>query len=209
MIPKSTLCLGPFFYGYIIEVLPHPSEPETIFARSDVGGLFISRNGGDSWDVLYRGVAPSLLDQPPTHRFAGDYVYHGHLYDGRYACSALAIDPHDHNHMLMATGFVGNYVEEPRREAPGVAFGELYQSRDGAANWTRISDRFVLDAAGQNSRTHGNLIAFHPQREGEVWMATSFDGLFVSKDGATTWQYVGLRGRNLHKILFDPLNPDR
>lgn len=209
MIPKSTLCLGPFFYGYIIEVLPHPSEPETIFARSDVGGLLISRNGGDSWDILYRGVAPSLLDHPPKHRFAGDYVYHGHLYDGRYACSAFAIDPHDHNHMLMATGFVGNYVEESRQETPGVAFGELYQSRDAGGNWTRISDQFVLDAAGGNSRTHGNLIAFHPQRQGEVWMATSFDGLFVSKDGATTWRYVGLRGRNLHKILFDPQNPDR
>lgn len=204
----SHYCLGPFAYGYIIELIGHPSEPDTLFGRSDVGGLFLSRDAGESWEILHRGIAPSLKHQPPDHRYRGDYVYHAHLYDGRYAISSLAIDPFDSTHFLCSTGFVWPYRESGRMEIPGVAFGELYESHTSGGEWTRISDRFVLDAAGGSSRVHGSLIAFHPKNPGEVWMGTSFDGLFVSRDAAKTWEYVGLRGRNLQQIVFCQSKPD-
>jgi photosystem II stability/assembly factor-like uncharacterized protein len=203
MIPiRSHRCLGPFFYGYIIEVTPHPSKSDTLYARSDVGGLFVSVDGGESWEPRNCGLAPSLVLERPEGRFAGHYGYHGHLYDGRYAVSALAFDPFDEDYLLLATGYVGAHRTQGRLVEPGVAFGELFSSYNGGLQWERITDRFVLDAAGGESRVHGNLIAFHPTRRGEVWLATSFDGVFVSVDAGSTWEYVGLRGRNVTSLQF-------
>lgn len=204
IVPATWRCIGPDMYGYIIEVICHPSRPGHLFARSDVGGLFFSDNAGESWSIRNNGLAPGMGAAQPGNRCARKWGYFWHIYDGRLSVSGLAIDPFDPDHMLLATGCVFSLRGyEAGRNRGGVAFGELFDSFDAGETWRRIGDQHAIDGAGGN-RVHGQSVVFDPHVRNRAFLATTNDGVFASEDAGMTWRYAGLRGISTTEIHIHP-----
>jgi len=206
-IPTQWRGIGPDMYGYIIEVICHPQRPGHLYGRSDVGGLLFSADAGESWSPLNNGLAPDLEPGNVRHRDGAKWGYYWHIYDGRLAVSGLAIDPFDPDHFLLTTGSVYSLHPDAGRNRGGVAFGEVFSSRDAGSSWQRLNDDLIVDGTGGN-RVHGPMSFFHPGIRDRVFLATTHDGVFVSDDAGSNWRYLGLRGTSLSSLQPHPANPD-
>ena len=92
--------------------------------------------------------------------------------------------------------------------------GYVFKSANQGTTWTQTS--FTQVTAGANDRYahYGQKIAIDPNNPNIVYVGTPLNGLFVTKDGGTTWQHVSqLPGSALDGsgnspgitgILFDP-----
>jgi len=198
---------GPPQHGYITGVVLDPFRPNTLYARSDVGGLFCSQDGGETWENRNKGLAPSLVKNPPQTRYYGRYDGYWHLFDGRYGVSGFAVDPFDRNHFLLTTGVVYRTFDTlNENKYEGVWYGELFESNDAAASWTKVNDEIVIDGSGMN-RVHGTMLCFDPREKNRVYAGTTGDGLFQSEDGGHSFSHAGLRGTVITDIKVHPVRP--
>ncbi len=130
-----------------------PTDPTHVWVGT-MGGPFLSTDGGVSWQEMRTGMP--AID-------AGNYSA---------PVDEILIDPADHTHLL-ATG--GSHREW---ESPGpTAFGAIWESHDGGANWARLStvgdDVNVVDGVWAD--------------DGTVLVATLDQGVWRSGDGGRTW----------------------
>lgn len=118
---------------------------------------------------------------------------------------------HEHNQ-----GFIGSEVVDILRATDGTLYAGtlslgMFKSTDGGMNWTfasyKLENPYIM------------LMALHPTDPQTVFITTN-GGVYVSYDGAQTWERVAeeffLGGEGLlpdvahfHGIAFDPTNPDR
>ncbi len=106
-------------------------------------------------------------------------------------CHSLAMDPFDNNVLLRASGDVRNFK----------FIGRLHRSVDGGESWQLVKDN--LDYYGNGpTRTYGELIAFNPDREGEVAVGSFSEGVWLSEDKGLTWRYGGLKGERMGSVQF-------
>ncbi len=77
--PSHTGLIRAAIYGMAID----PENPETVYATGDVGVLYISRNGGETWSFI------DITGEPEA---------------GACAPSTISIDPNDSNHLLWSSG---------------------------------------------------------------------------------------------------------
>jgi hypothetical protein len=74
--------------GYITGLVQNPENPDLIFARCDVAGLFKSYDGGKKWNLVNKGLS------------------HGYNHNTESVC----ISPHDTNIMFRASGEARNHT---------------------------------------------------------------------------------------------------
>jgi photosystem II stability/assembly factor-like uncharacterized protein len=74
--------------GYITGLVQNPENPDLIFARCDVAGLFKSYDGGKKWNLVNKGLS------------------HGYNHNTESVC----ISPHDVNIMFRASGEARNHT---------------------------------------------------------------------------------------------------
>jgi photosystem II stability/assembly factor-like uncharacterized protein len=94
--------------GYVLNVVPAPGRPGTLYAHSDVGGLYRSDDDGRKWRMLH-GNMPTL----------GKAVYQ---------VRALAVHPRDADTVLIGTG----------TRVRGIEGGGVWKTTDGGASWRRV-----------------------------------------------------------------------
>jgi len=93
----------------------------------------------------------------------------------------------------------------------GAATGGLWKSVDGGVTWKPIFDDQPVAAIG--------AIAVHPQQSEMVWVGTGEgnprnsasvgNGIYLSRDGGTTWKHVGLKdSERIHRIVLHPREPE-
>lgn len=203
-----------------------PTDPNTIFMNAYDGGMFVSKDGGKTWQDSSSGYTGSQVwgiaidPQNPAFVVAasknGVHVSYnaGSKWIGRISdgwinnIESVAIDPQNRNNILL-----GQSIQ---------AF--LFQSRDGGFTWTQVLGPLGKDGFGTRQSIHG--IAFAPSSPEIVYAATGVEtlspvgatrdtpgtGVYKSTDGGTSWVPVnqGLESTTLNflAVAVHPQNPD-
>ncbi|MBV9554613.1 MAG: hypothetical protein JO032_17670, partial [Alphaproteobacteria bacterium] len=183
---------APFPLNSRIQALvPHPTEPQTVFAGGDTG-LFASRDGGARWErVGDAGALPtiwSLTVDPsdPETLFAGTRpagLYRSR--DGGRRWQRLDVDIAAE--CSIGIPFVTAIVVDPddrRRVWAGVEIDGVYRSEDGGDTWTHLT------AGLYDPDIHAMAIAAtEPKR---LYASTARE-LFVSDNLGDSWQALEIR----------------
>src|ERR1700729_633122 len=86
--------------------------------------------------------------------------------------------------------------------------GHLFKSTNKGTTWTQTAFAPVSANPNDSYRYNGQKMAIDPNNPNIVYVGTSSSGLFVSKDGGSTWSKVSAipaaAGQGITGILFDP-----
>src|SRR5262245_35760725 len=213
-IKSSWKCVGPTnIGGRITSLACHPVNADRIWVGSAGGGVWHSRNGGQTWawcwndqDILTSGSLAYDQQNPDTiyvgtgeanlsaDSYAGVGIYRSR--DAGETWQLLAAAEHGlvpkrigviaidpFDHKHLLIGGVGL----AETSATGKDFGGMFVSFDGGITWQRQT--FI---STQNYWCHA--IVFHPKIKGTVYATFteqgSRSGIWRSTDRGETWQHL-------------------
>ncbi len=206
--------------GYITGFAIHPTEPDLIYARTDMGGF-------------YRWQADQRTWQPITDHFSADQSQY-------YGGESIALDPQNPNVVYIAAG---KYLDqdpgaifksedrgqswsqpllqlpmggnEPKRwlgerlavdpsNSNHVLFGSrqdgLWRSQDGGQSWSSVESlRTEADTTVGIS-----TVVFDPQNPKTIYAAAFGDGVYQSLDGGGSWRSLKGGPTSARSLLIDP-----
>ncbi len=156
----------------------HPSEPNTLWAGVDEAGLFVSEDGGDSWQEV------SALRGHPTREgwFPGL---------GGLCCHTVSIDPTNPERMWLGISAVG-----------------VFRTEDRGATWKVCNEGLPIVSPAKDFQDIGSCIhrlVVSPDEPGVLYQQ-NHRGVFRSRDGADSWQRIeeGLPASFGFPIAVDP-----
>jgi len=162
-----------------------PQQPGVLWCGTIPGGLFRSRDGGESWEMLR-----ALWDHPKRRQWSGG----GADYPGIHS---ICVDPRD-----------------PRQVIVGVSTGGLWFTGDGGATWSPrgegmraeyVPPELTHDPVAQDVHCLAQCRAA-PQR---MWVQ-HHNGIFVSSDeGQTFREITGVHPSSFgFPVVVHPEDPD-
>jgi photosystem II stability/assembly factor-like uncharacterized protein len=191
---------GPF-QGVVVQLLPHPYDPDTLYLAAFGGGVYKSMDGGRRWVAISRG-----LEDPTVLTLAMNPVFPQLLYAGtdsgvfvsrdggaNWSRAGSAIE--DRN--------IRSLVVVPTR--PTVLYAATDQgvlwSWDQGATWASRN-------TGLNSRDV-RILRLDPAHPGRLF-AGGFGGVFRSDDRGRRWQAInrGLTDLRVRALAADPTRPE-
>jgi hypothetical protein len=192
-------------YANIRQIVTHPTEPNTLYVGVEVGGLFRSRDGGETWDDLTGDMDPDChaialhADRPgrilvSTPR--GPYVSRDHgqtwtrCWEGRTPTysAGVAVCP-----------------TEPDTAVAGISKGfrgvdaAIWVTEDGAETWRKADGDLASLAPSQ---IRGALVYSRSQPK-TAYAGTLAGDLFESRDGGRMWA-VSHRGLPPIRSIYAP-----
>jgi hypothetical protein len=174
---KSVQILGG---GFVTGIVFHATEPDLVYARTDIGGAYRYSNEDKAW--------LPLLDMLPR-----DELHY-------WGVESLALDPTDANKVYLACGmYTGSW-------APNGAF---LRSSDRGKTWQVSQVPFKL-GGNENGRSNGERLVVDPNHPNILFFGSRKDGLHTSSDAGVTWQPVAgfpkvndSFGNGIAFVLFD------
>jgi photosystem II stability/assembly factor-like uncharacterized protein len=164
-------------------------QPGTVYAGTLPGGLFVSRDGGDSWE-LNRPLWNH--DSRGGDLFAGDATARNH-WGGTPAAAvygefvpgihSIAIDPRDSRRVVVAVSCAG-----------------VLETRDGGETWVGRNRGMLNDYLPNPEAEWGHdphFVAMCPGSPDRLWQQ-NHTGVFTSGDGAATWRRVSKPDVGVH-----------
>lgn len=126
-------------------------------------GLFTSRDGGSSWQLV-----ESLWDRPERGQwFGGGYDFPG--------IHSIIVDPRDPSHVTVA-----------------ISCGGVWQTRDGGGSWTNTSSGMVAPYMPPERREDPNIQDVHRadacRAQPDVLWCQHHGGLYRSDNGGLNWE---------------------
>ncbi len=156
-------------------------QPGTIHAGTLPGGLFTSRDGGDTWELnrplwnhesrggdLFAGEATSRNEWGGTPAAAA----YGEFVPGIHS---VVVDPRDSNRILIAVSCAG-----------------VLETRDGGKSWAGRNRGMLNDYLPDPEAEWGHdphFVTLCPGEPDRLWQQ-NHSGVFTSDDGARTWRRV-------------------
>ena len=159
--------------GWVTGIVAHPSQPDVMYARTDVGGAYRWNPTTREWEQMI--TASSVAD-----RDAG-----GDLYQ----VESMAVAASDADVVYLSVG-----DDEPIDETTYETNGRVLRSADGGRSWTSSSARFFIAGNG-DFRQQGERIAVDPARSDVVILGTRRQGIWISADGGDTFDASGMTSR--------------
>ena len=151
--------------GRTLAIAFNPQNPNTIYAGSASGGLWVSYTGGvgvNAWQRIETGF-PVL------------------------GVSTIAIEPNDSNVIYIGTGEVYNYdaagTGAAYRNTRGTYGIGILKSSDGGTTWSKSLDWSYNEQRGVWA------VKINPLNPNTVWAATT-EGTYRSYDEGATWEQV-------------------
>lgn len=149
---------------HIWQIVPgHASQPGMWYAGVDDAALFVSRDDGATWDEL-----TGLTNHPTRPRWMGGF--------GGLCLHSIVVDP-----------------VNPQRLWVGISAVGVFRTDDGGVTWQlcntglhNVAPEFIKDA---DLGRCVHKITLDPSRPNSLAMQFH-GGVFVSKDGADSWQRV-------------------
>lgn len=144
----------------IWQIVPgHASQPETLYAGVEEAGLFVSRDGGQSWEEV------AALTQHPSRPgwFPGN---------GGLCLHTILIDPAD-----------------PRRIWVGISAVGVFRTEDGGSSWHLCNRGLPPVPTGEGNPEIGRCVhkmVLDPCAPNTLYMQFH-GGVFRSIDGADSW----------------------
>ena len=140
-------------------------RPGVLWAGTIPGGLFRSRDDGDSWELM-RG----LWDRPERKEwFGGGY--------DRPGIHSICVDPRDSDCVTL-----------------GISCGGVWQTRDGGTNWQLRASGMHADYMPAEREQDGNIQDPHRLVQctaaPDVMWVQHHCGIYVSRDNAASWQRI-------------------
>jgi len=149
------------------------------------GGLFRSRDGGDSWELVR-----SLWDMPERKRWIGG----GADLPGLHS---ICVDPRDDDHVFV-----------------GVSCGGVWETTDGAATWTVRTRGMVArymppELQGDEVVQDDHRLVMCPAHPEALWVQ-HHNGIFRSTNGAQTWKEITTAQPSAFgfPVVVHPRDPD-
>jgi len=147
-------------------------EPGVLWAGTLPGGLFRSRDRGDSWELMR-----SLWDEPSRSKwFGGGYDVPG--------IHSICIDPSDSRQLLA-----------------GISCGGAWVSRDGGTNWkasvSGMRATYMPPEQAEDPAVQDPHLIVQCAGAPEVLWCQHHNGIWRSDDGAASWQEIGTAVRPL------------
>ncbi|MEM9753512.1 MAG: hypothetical protein AAF916_09020 [Planctomycetota bacterium] len=165
--------------GFILGVKT-TSDPERLYAWTDVGGAHRSDDGGQTW----RNMTYNLP-------YGGNTESRGMMY-----VRDLLTDPVDPDRVMIAIG----YHWSP-------TYG-VFVSDDAGRTWANtLDDLWVV--GDDETRMDGAVLARDPSNPETIWAVGIGQGLFVSKDNGQGWDAVGGPEVQPTDLLIDRSDSDR
>jgi len=191
-----------------------PSDPKVVYLGFGVyltagnfddtrpgSGVYISRNGGDTWAAANDEITESanisdLTIHPTDSRVVimalpsyglvktmdsgGDWIKLGGGLPDNVRPLSVAIDPHNPDLVLMGSDRQG-----------------LYRSSDGGQSWTQVYSGLPAEATI-------STVLFHPITPGTVFCGDMFSGVYRSSDSGQSWLLMsnGLRTRTVTSLAI-------
>jgi hypothetical protein len=176
-------------------IVPHPHDPDTLFAGIEVGGVLRSRDGGLTWEdhkrhcyadshaLSMHGLAPERVYQGAAGGVAlsldggGSWQHAGRGVRRRFVW-ALAVDPADADLWYVSA------ARDPRAaHGDGFADAAIYRRRNG--------ERWEAPASGLGSMPFALLTL--DGRPGALVAGFGDGRLALSEDAADTWSDLGVQ----------------
>jgi photosystem II stability/assembly factor-like uncharacterized protein len=187
----------------IWEIEHAPSEPEIVYAATDIGA-YRSTDGGAHWTLIYSGATANSVTVDPTDADAAFITALLTVYrtdDGGATWDEI-VGPH---------GIMGVDTIVFAPSAPGRVYAanhaELYVSGDSGLTWSPVS-----------SLPHATDLAVHPTDADRLAIGTFSDGILRSTDAGVSWTSsnaglpTGADGSvylPVNAVSFNPLNGAR
>lgn len=184
----------------VIGIAIDPSNPLDMYAAIEVGGLLVSRDGGEHWHQLLDGpyVRNNTLDlhgvqvsaaAPGTVHIATqiamfrgkndgqhwEHVQVEEMFQGGSYCRDLLVDPHAPNTIYLAAGAGGGGAPSGTAEA-----GALFRSRDLGDTWDRID-------IGDTPPSRMACVAINHAEPEHIVCCAQRGQIYSSHDSGTTW----------------------
>ncbi len=205
--------------GRVVDIEYNPRDPQVVYAAAATGGVFKSRDGGQTWhpvfddqamlnigdiavdplhpDTLYAGTGEA---NGGHNNFPGNGVYKS-IDGGRtwvntgltesVSIGRILVNPRHSQQVIVAA--VGSYFEpNPQRG--------IYISQDGGKSWNQ--SLFVSDSTGaidvvQDPEDTDFMVAAmwervrRPVNKSETHLYGKTSGIYISGDGGAHWQRLG------------------
>lgn len=193
---------GPFL-GNVTDVAVDPSHPNTVYAATHGGGVWRSEDGGGTWtlpgdEMTSRSVNWLAVDPgKPTTLWAGveDAGMWRSLDRG---ATWKQVEPNGEEIVGQRIAFAPSQPQSIFVPSTNLH----YRSADGGKTWTSFR------VAGQDAY----CFAVHPTNPKIVLAGGRGQMLNVARsaDGGKTWKQTGkgIRDASLHRLLYDPSNPN-
>jgi photosystem II stability/assembly factor-like uncharacterized protein len=195
---------------HVMAIVPHPVEPDVIYAGIEVGGIVRTRDGGRTWQVI--GDRPGAAVHPDIHGLAicpaapsviyaatPQGVYYSSDGGERWERRIDGLDPlycrpivthqeePDVAVVVVTHGASGFFGIAPERTG-----GAVFRTEDAGRTWSPVSRG--LPAVLQPTPA----IAPDPRRPGRFYLPLFSGDVYVTDDGGATWQELA---RGLPPIL--------
>jgi photosystem II stability/assembly factor-like uncharacterized protein len=229
---QSTLNGG----GFIAGLLQDPHQPEILYARSDVAGVFRSTDGGRSWESRNNGMAGyhqhdvrsfAISRHDPQVLFRGSGSNRGGVFFGAIHKTVNGGD--SWFPVCTQVDFYGNgesrqYGEviqvdphDPDCVVAGGYSGGLWISTDGGETWryAGLRDERIVCVCFHPARPNVLFVStIHGYDRDPPFVAQQFDyvrpnppRLYVSAGRGAAWDVLH-EGLDFGELAFDPNNPD-
>lgn len=175
-----------------------PNDPLRVYAAVPADGLFVSDDGGATWQRRLEELQPLDVAVDP---FAPDTIYLA-LNDGRLALSEDAGATVRFASVPGGTDSGFGSLQVAVGDADGaiyaLSYGALLTSRDRGDSW-----EFALYASGND---YFSALAVAATAPATVYVAGA-DGLRVSEDGGRTWQLAPVPAEPLDQVQVLAVDP--
>jgi len=185
-----------------------PTEPQTIWAGVEIGGLFRSRDRGRTWEAVGRGL--SSLDIHSLVIAAADSRGKRLLASTNNDVNLSTDDGETWQPLqigkILPWGYFRGMAQLPQRpevvllgngDGPPGSAGTVARSADAGANWQ------VTTMPGQANSTIWNF-AVHPADPGLVYASTVSGEVYRSTDGGASWVKVRREFGEIRALAWTP-----
>jgi xyloglucan-specific exo-beta-1,4-glucanase len=168
--------------GFVTGIVVHPQEPNVVYVRTDVGGVYRWNPQDSQWIPLMDGL--------PRDR--------GNL----FGIESIALDAHRPNIIYAAAG---GYTHSPSDVLKSSDRGETWT----ATQLKTPAGEPVRMGGNQYWRWSGERLAVDPNNSNVVYFGSRLDGLYRSMDGAKSWKKVtsfpsaGAADHGIPFVVFD------
>ncbi|MFQ5897464.1 MAG: WD40/YVTN/BNR-like repeat-containing protein [Candidatus Methylomirabilia bacterium] len=187
---------GPFG-GVVLQILPHPEEPETLYLASFGSGVFRSVDGGRRWEDVSRGLEDLTVMTLAMHPVDSRVLYAGT--DSGLFISRDGGGEWSHGGAGIAERNIRSLVVVPSR--PTV----LYAATDQGVLWSWDQGRSWAARNTELGIRDVRVLRLDPSHPDRLF-AAGFGGVFRSEDGGERWQAItrGLTNLQVRTLAGDP-----